>query len=108
MKWIAAGRERLRALLVGAKADAEMDAELRFHLEQEAKLLREAGLGQREARRQAQLRFGGVERVKEEVREARGIRVLDDLVKDVRYGACPCPSAVGGRPSDGRSMGARY
>ncbi|MDP6579677.1 MAG: ABC transporter permease [Vicinamibacterales bacterium] len=87
MKWVAAGRERLRALLFGARADAEMDAELRFHLEQEAKLLREAGLGPREARRQAKLRFGGVERVREEVREARGVRVFEDLVKDARYGA---------------------
>ena len=38
-----------------------------------------------EARRHARLRFGSVERFKEEVREARGIRVLEDLGKDLRY-----------------------
>ncbi len=84
MRWIAAWRERLRALFFGARADAELDEELRFHLEKETELLRAAGLGPREARRQAQLRFGGVERFKEQVREARGIMVLEDFVKDVK------------------------
>ena len=83
MKWIAAGRERCRALLFRARQEAEMDEELRFHLEIETKLMRELSAG--EARRQAQLRFGGVERCKEEVREARGIRILDECVSDLRY-----------------------
>jgi predicted permease len=83
MRWIAAWRERVRALLFGARQETEMDEELRFHLERETELLRQAGLKPREARRQAQLRFGGVERVKEEVREARGIMVLEEFSKDV-------------------------
>ena len=88
MRWIAAWRERCRALVFRDRQEAELDEELRFHLEHEtARLMREAGLGPREARRQARVDFGGVERFKEEVREARGIRVLDDLGKDVRYGA---------------------
>ena len=86
MTWIAAWRERLRALFFRARQETEMDEELRFHLEQETELLREAGLGPLEARRQARLRFGGLERFKEEVREARGIRGLEVLWKDLRYG----------------------
>jgi hypothetical protein len=86
MRWIATWRERFRALFFRTRQETEMDEELRFHLEQETELLREAGLEPHEARRQAQIRFGGVERFKEEVREARGIRVLEDLAKDVRYG----------------------
>ncbi len=33
MRWIAATRERLRALFFGARQDTEMDEELRFHLQ---------------------------------------------------------------------------
>ena len=87
MRWMAAARERLRAVFLGAHQDADMDDELRFHLEEEAKYLRESGLDPVEARRQARLRFGGVERVREEVRDARGVRLLEDLGKDLRYGA---------------------
>ena len=87
MRWIAAWRERWRALFSRTTQDTEMDEELRFHLEQETALLREAGLDPREAKRQAQLRFGGVERVKEEVRDARGIGRLEDVWKDVTLAA---------------------
>ena len=86
MRWIAAARERLRALFFGARLDAEMNEELRFNLEKETELLREAGLSSREAQQQAHLRFGGVERFKEEVRDARGVRALEALGKDLRYG----------------------
>jgi predicted permease len=51
-----------------------MDEELRFHLEMEAdKLVRTEGLSRDEARRRAGVAFGGVERFKEEVRDARGL-----------------------------------
>lgn len=86
-KWVAAWRERFRALFFGARQEAEMDEELHFHLEQEAELLRQTGLDPRESRRQAQLRFGGVERCKEEVRDARGVRALENLATDLRIAA---------------------
>ena len=88
MRWIAAWRERCRALVFRARQETELDEELRFHLEHETKrLIQEHGLSPHAARRQARLDFGGVERFKEEVREARGIRVLEDLGKDLRYSA---------------------
>src|SRR5258707_6876134 len=40
-----------------------------------------------EAMRRARLEFGGVERVKEEGREARGVNLTESLMQDVRYGA---------------------
>ena len=58
--------ERLRALLFRHREDRELDEELRFHLERETEKHIEAGMDAREARRQAHLRFGGVERFKED------------------------------------------
>src|SRR5215203_3394020 len=78
-------RERVRALLQRAREEREMDAELRFHLEMAAEAKERAGLSPEEARRLAAIEFGGMERVKEEVREARGMGFLDDLGRDLRF-----------------------
>jgi predicted permease len=67
--------------------ESEMDAELRFHIEAYAEDLARAGVHPQEAIRRARLEFGGIERIKEEGREARGVYVLDGLLQDVRYGA---------------------
>ena len=78
---------RLRALLKRAELEQEMDDELRHHLEMERAELARAGLSEEEARRQALVGFGGVERTKEQAREARGFPWLEDLAQDVRYAA---------------------
>jgi putative ABC transport system permease protein len=83
MRWIAALRERLDALVNRARQDDDLHEELRFHLDQETQFLREGGLDQRQARREAQIRLGGVERYTEEVRDARGVRLLQDLARDL-------------------------
>ena len=57
--------ERLRALLSRRRVEAEMEEELRFHLDQETEKNILAGLDPREARRRALVAFGGVERFKE-------------------------------------------
>jgi len=85
MRWIAFLREAFDALFRKQKAEEEMDEEIRFHLELEVEKNLRAGMSSEEARRQAYLRFGGVERVKEEVRSERGARPLEDLLSDVRY-----------------------
>src|SRR5690606_8534035 len=61
-------RYRLRAILRSHDVDRELDEEVRFHLERETEKLIAAGAAPGEARRQARLAFGGVERVKEESR----------------------------------------
>jgi len=66
---------------------AEMDEEMRFHLEMEAeRLARERGLPPQEARRQAAIAFGGVEKYKEEGRDARGVTWAAGLSLDLRLG----------------------
>jgi hypothetical protein len=66
--------------------ESEMDAELRFHVEARAEDLGRSGMGREEAMRRAQMEFGGVERAKEECRDARGANFVDGLVQDLRYG----------------------
>ena len=65
--------------------EEQLDKELRFHLEQHAADLIARGHRPAEARRQARLAFGGPELVREECRDARGTRWLEDLVQDFRY-----------------------
>jgi putative ABC transport system permease protein len=101
-RWRWAARERLRTLLFRNRAEVEMDRELRFHLEMEAdKLVRSEGLSSHEARRRAAVAFGGVERIKEEVRDARGLDWLAGTRLDFVLGLRmlikhPALSLVGG------------
>ena len=62
-----------------------MDEELEFHLEQQIEANVAAGMTPQEARRQAAIAFGGVERAREECREARPGYRLEMVVQDVRY-----------------------
>jgi hypothetical protein len=63
----------------------EMDAELRSHIEAYAEDLIRTGIPRAEAIRRARLEFGGIERVKEECRESRGIALAESLVQDLRF-----------------------
>jgi putative ABC transport system permease protein len=62
-----------------------MDAELRFHLEAYADDLIRTGIPRDEALRRARREFDGIERTKEECRDARGITFLESLLQDIRY-----------------------
>ena len=73
-------------LLHRNRLERDLDRELRDHLERHVADLVKGGMSEAEARRTASLTFGGVERVKEDCRDARGTRWVDDLVQDVRYG----------------------
>ncbi len=88
MRWLTAARERLRTLIFGAREDADTEEEMRFHLEMEAQRReREEGLAPAEARRRAAVAFGGVEKHREAVRDARGWAWLSGLSLDVKLGA---------------------
>src|SRR6266404_3744285 len=69
-----------------SRMESEMDAELRFHMEAYAEDLVRSGLARHEAMRRARLEFGGIERAKEECREARGANFAESLMQDVRFG----------------------
>ena len=72
-------------LLRRKKMEAQLEKELRFHLEQHESELIAQGQSADEARRQSRLALGGPEQVKENCRDARGTRWLDDLLQDFRY-----------------------
>lgn len=77
---------RLRALLNRSALDRELDEELGYHLEREIEQNVRGGMDLEEARRAAMRTFGGLEQSKEECREARGVRFIEDVWQDLRYG----------------------
>ena len=85
MSWLTDVRERLSSLLFRRREERDLSEELEFHLAMEQAANEKRGLSAREARRLARLKLGGVERTREEVRDARGVRPLEDLVRDVRF-----------------------
>src|SRR5262245_55372536 len=80
-------RLRLQALFFKPKMEDELQAELQFHLEREIEENINRGMTPEEARFAALRSFGGVERVKEESRDVRGVRLLEEVWQDLRYGA---------------------
>jgi len=75
----------IRRLSQKSRAESDLDKELRFHLEQQIASYIAAGIPPEEARRRANLEFGSLERVKEEVRDTRWETHLDNLFRDFRY-----------------------
>ncbi len=90
---------RLRALFKPTAVDREIDEELRFHIDRQIESYKRGGLDDAEATRRARLEFGGADQIKEEYRDALGVRLLDDFWRDVRLAirslrATPMVSAV--------------
>jgi predicted permease len=85
MSWLKAAAARFGALVARRSAEERMHEEFLFHLEMETEKNVRAGMAPEEARRQAQIAFGGVERHKEAMRDGRGARWLEDLARDLRY-----------------------
>src|ERR1044071_2456210 len=80
-------RVRLRALLRKGQMDRELDEELLYHIEKQTDRNVASGMDPREARLAALRDFGGVEQMKEEVRDARGVRFVEEILQDARFGA---------------------
>jgi predicted permease len=75
----------LRRLFNKSRTEEELDAELRFHLDQQIADYVAAGIGPDEARRRAMQTLGGLERVKEEVRDAHWETHLENFLRDFRF-----------------------
>lgn len=75
----------LRNLLHKQGEERELDEEVRAHEQLLVDENIQAGMNPQEARRQARLEIGGVEQVKEQVREIRVGHLLETLFQDVRY-----------------------
>jgi putative ABC transport system permease protein len=84
--WLGSLWRRVGILLRHDEVERAMDAEMRHHVECEVQERVARGMVPEEARRTALLDFGGMERFKEEGRDARGVRVVEDLAQDLRHG----------------------
>src|SRR5215475_11101499 len=80
-------KSALRALLRRSEVERELDDELQGHLDQQIEQNIRMGMNPEDARQAALKSFGGVEQAKERSRDARGVRWLEELWQDWRYGA---------------------
>ena len=78
-------RSMVGTLLQRDSFEEAMTDEMRFHLEARMDDLMRSGVPRNQAERRARLEFGGVERAKEGCRQARGVRVLDEIRQDLQY-----------------------
>jgi predicted permease len=77
---------RLRSLFRRRQVEQELDEELRYHLERQIEEHIAKGMTPEEARYTAMGAMGGIERRKEECRDMRRVRLIEELVQDLRYG----------------------
>src|SRR5438552_15284583 len=86
--WLSRLARRTRAILRRDSLDRDLDTEIRLHLDMEAEdIARTRGLAPAEAQREALVAFGGVSRFREDHREARGVRWLEETVQVLRFAA---------------------
>jgi len=85
-RWPAKIVHRIRALFLRDRLDQELAEELRFHLEQQIAEDIASGMNPEQARADALKNLGGIEQLKEECRDSRGVRFIQDFVQDLRYG----------------------
>ena len=76
---------KLRSILRPSGADRRMDEEFAFHVDMESRRLQSEGVAAEEARRRALVAFGGIERYREEMRDGRGARAVDQAIADLRH-----------------------
>ena len=79
-------RCRLRSLFRRRAVERELDEELRLHLQRQIDAYVARGLDAQAARRRARLEFGSLDLIKEEHREARGVRALEHSLRDLHHG----------------------
>ncbi len=80
-------RRLMRSLAAFLRRDhltRDMEDEFRLHVDLETERLVAQGVPPREARRDAERRFGSVARVRDEGRDARGIGAVEAVLRDLR------------------------
>src|SRR5262245_52162264 len=85
-RWLYKLPLRLRSLFRRSRVERELDEEIRYHIERQTQELIAKGLTPGEARNAALRSMHGIEQRKEECRDTRGLRSIDHLVQDLRYG----------------------
>jgi predicted permease len=86
VSWIHGLSQRIRSVVRFGRVESELDRELREHLAIEVERQLRSGASPDEAWRLARLRVGGLDALKEEVRDERGGRVVTDALSDFRIG----------------------
>jgi putative ABC transport system permease protein len=87
MSWLAETWKRMRSIRRRDAIEQGLDDEIRFHIDQQTEKNRRAGMTPDRARREAQLRFGALERTKEDTRDEVRPALLEDAIRDFRYAA---------------------
>lgn len=85
MRWLRKFRLRLQALFNRSRVENDLEDELRDYLDRETEREIATGTSPEEARRRALSSLKGAERLKEECRDARGVRWLEDTLNDLRF-----------------------
>jgi putative ABC transport system permease protein len=75
-----------RGLFFRDRLERDLDDELRFHLEKQVEENLRAGMSEAEAHRRARLDLGGLEQIKEEVRDVGSLRFVEETLRDLRHG----------------------
>jgi putative ABC transport system permease protein len=83
--WLRQLMQQILAFFRKEPLDQELEAEMASHLEFAIQEKVQRGISSDEARRQALVRFGGVQQAREKHRESRGLPTLDILLQDLRY-----------------------
>jgi predicted permease len=83
--WVYTLPLRLRSLFRRDRVEQELDEELRNHIERRTAQNIAAGMTPDDARTAALRAFGGIERRKEEIRETRGVSLIEHFVQDLTY-----------------------
>ncbi len=78
-------RSFVRNLFLSRRVETDLDQEVRSHLEMLIAENIRAGMPPHEAQRAARIELGGVEQVKEQVRDSRTGAFLDSLLQDFRF-----------------------
>jgi putative ABC transport system permease protein len=79
-------KRKMQFLFRRSRVESEIDQELQFHIEAHIARNVAAGVPMEEARYRAMQEFGALETVKEEMRDTRGMGLIDSLAQDVRFG----------------------
>src|SRR5277367_3262377 len=77
---------RVRSLFRRETVESEMEDELGFHWERQIEKHMKTGIDRGEALRRVRMEFGGLEQVKADCRDARGVSLIESLTQDLRYG----------------------
>lgn len=86
MRRLVEGWRRVRSIRRRNQLETGLDEEIRFHIDRQTEKNLRAGMATDEARRQALIKFGGLDRAKERTRDEFRAASIEDFFRDIRYG----------------------